>query len=34
MNLLADEVGGDEYLVNGNMMPITAAHMKNGRDAS
>jgi HK97 family phage portal protein len=32
LNPLSDEDGGNAYLVNGNMVPITAAQTTNGRD--
>ncbi len=34
LNPLPDEVGGDLYLVNGNMMPITAAIKSQGGEAN
>ena len=34
LNPLPDEVGGDLYLVNGNMMPITAAIKKQGGEVN
>jgi hypothetical protein len=33
LNPLTEEDGGNAYLVNGNMIPIKTAQMKNGRDA-
>ena len=34
MNPLSDEDGGNEYMVNGNMIPITAARKGNGKQAN